>query len=143
MPDIDLLRIVAGALADSPHPVSIKDNRGPSKVPTDPIGLVCDSPPAYHVFVSVNWTPGYAPGAPWVAVTHSGRFGMTPIVGGYTYLAPPEGVNCSDPTAINAWLTPALRAAVAEHAPHAAKAKADDTGTPGPVEAWDALRQIG
>lgn len=139
---IDLLRIVSDALAEADTAISIDDNRVPRNISTDLIEMLCDFPPAYHVLVSVNWKPGFAPGFPWVAVTHTGRFGMTPTVDGYTYLSPPDGLDSADKAAVEAWIVPAVRAAVAEHAPHVAKAKADDAGKRGPVEAWDAVRQV-
>lgn len=143
MSELDLLGVVADVLAGSEHPVSIRDNR-PSNwrpVPTDPIGMVCDSPPAYMVLVVVNWQ-SRSEGFPWVAVTHTKRFGFTPSTDGYTYLEPPDTVDRDDLGAVRAWLVPELLAAVELHAPFAAKARADDAGKAGPVEAWDAIREI-
>lgn len=135
---LELLSIVAEALAR----VSIQDNTRPRPAPTDPLGMMCDCPPAYHVVVAVNWVQGYAKGAPWVSVSHTERFGIGPIDSPITFLEPPEGVDRDDPEAVTTWLVPELLAAVERHAPAAAKAKADDVGEPGPVEAWDAIRRL-
>lgn len=146
MPDLtDLMPIVIEALAGLDAPIAITDNRYSHRRPIshDPIAMVCDSPPAYHVQVCVNWQPGYVRTGPWVSVTHTGRFGFTPMNDGYTYLTPPAEVDESDPEAVTAWLTPALREAVARHAPEAAAAKAAETDKPGPHEAWDAVRRLG
>lgn len=144
MDDFDLLLCVAKVLADSPHPLSIQDNRYSHRapIPTDLIGMICTSPPAYRVLVVVNWQPGYCKGGPWVSVTHTERFGFTPRLEGYTFLEPPDGVDRDDPEAVKTWIGPVLLEAVERHAPFAAKAKTDDAGTPGPTEAWDAVERL-
>lgn len=137
---LDLLPIVAEVLTGVDAPLSIQDNSYPRTYPTDPIGMVCDSAPAYRVLVVVNGP--LPPGGPWVSVTHTERFGFTPMRDGYTYLEPPESVDRDNPGSVKAWLAPELTAAVERHAPFAAKAKAADVGETGPVEAWDAIRRL-
>lgn len=138
---LDLLTIVAEVLDGVDAPLSIQDNSYPRSYPTDPIGMVCDSAPAYRVLVVVNG-PMLLPGGPWVSVTHTKRFGFTPIRDGYTYLEPPDGVDRTSAAQVKEWLADVLPGVVATHAPRAAEARAADAGQSGPVEAWDAIRRL-
>jgi hypothetical protein len=139
---IDLLPLVRDVLADVDAPVCVRDLRRPPPPVSDPLAMVAQADPAYHVVVNVVGFPS----GPWVSVVHTERFGFTPPGGieAYTYLGPPpDGVDPDDRCQVTAWLSGELQAAVALHAPLAERARAADAGKPGPVEARDAIRRIG
>lgn len=142
MSTVDVLRITRKALLGLGPPIYLKDNTRSRPVPTDILAMINEGPPAYHVLVAVNGA-GMGCLGPWVAVTHTSRFGFTPTNDGYTYLYPPPDLDQGDPVAVTAWLVPALLKAVVQHAPLAAAAKTGDVGLTGPVEARDAITRVG